>query len=145
MRNCIFCPDKASSKEDAWPNWLMKHFPAGGTINAERRGRILNKWTAKKPRITIRCVCKKCNNEWMSKLEISVKPTILSILENTLDLLEQEAQRALAFWAVKNAMVYEYLDPKRTTFYTKSERYNFHYDNMIPNPGVSEFMSQKLD
>jgi hypothetical protein len=132
MRSCIFCSERASSKEDAWPKWLMQYFPSGGSINVERGERALNTWHAEKPRLEIRYVCAKCNNTWMSELENSVKPIILSIIENELDLIEYESQKKLSLWAVKNAMVYEYLYPKRYPFYTESERHSFHNEASMP-------------
>ncbi len=41
MRAYLFCSGKPSTKEDAWPQWLMKRFKSGGhaRVFAERRER----------------------------------------------------------------------------------------------------------
>jgi hypothetical protein len=51
MRMCMFCGDKASTGEDAWPQWLMKRFPVPSTARmyAERGGRNLGNWPTSKP------------------------------------------------------------------------------------------------
>jgi len=46
VRSCIFCGDRASSKEDAWPRWLVRLLPTGGgvQVEAERDGTPLKGW-----------------------------------------------------------------------------------------------------
>ena len=55
MRTCIFCNNKASTGEDAWPKWLMKRFPASNTsyMDAERGGKKLGSWSMSKPKLVV--------------------------------------------------------------------------------------------
>jgi hypothetical protein len=78
MRNCIFCFGPATTKEDAWPLWLVRRItsPFGVTVEAERDGVKLAAWRALRPEQKIRCVCQPCNNHWMSDLENRAKPKL---------------------------------------------------------------------
>ncbi len=68
MRKCIFCSDRAATKEDAWPLWLVRRFPTpqGVSVEAQRRGVPLPRWQKGRHGITVRFVCPACNNGWMS-------------------------------------------------------------------------------
>jgi len=124
MRTCIFCDNKASTGEDAWPKWLMKRFPASNTsyMDAERGGRKLGSWPMAKPKLLVNWLCAKCNNGWMSRIESKTKPVIESILDDKLSVINSSSQSMLACWAVKTSMVLECLNPNRTWFYTDDER-----------------------
>src|SRR3990167_11550628 len=71
MRQCFFCSGHANSLEDAWPLWLTNQFrtPRASEVHAERRGVRLKPWRVHQPELAVRCVCRTCNNEWMSALE----------------------------------------------------------------------------
>jgi len=124
MRICMFCHEKASTKEDAWPLWLTKRFPTSSTahMDAELGGRKLPNWPTAKPRLQLKWICQSCNNGWMSRLENSAKPIVESILDDKLKGLDTSAQSTLAQWAVKTAMVLEAIDSNRAWFYSQDER-----------------------
>jgi len=124
MRMCIFCRKKASSKEDAWPLWLMNRFPTSSTsrMYAERGGHKLGNWTTAKPELSVKWLCTSCNNGWMSRLEDEAKPVLESILDDKLKDINASAQSTIARWAVKIAMVLESIDSNRTWFYADDER-----------------------
>ncbi len=124
MRSCIFCGARASSKEDAWPLWLLAKLGNTGVshIEAERGGEMLGRWETVKPGIRVRFVCAHCNNGWMSRLEGSVKNIVEPLLKDGHQVLEVEHQATLALWAVKNAMVFEALRKGSTSFYSDYER-----------------------
>jgi hypothetical protein len=63
MRVCIFCQERASTKEDVWSQWLTKLFPLSETsrMEAELNGRNLGNWPNKKPKLLrVGWVCMKC-------------------------------------------------------------------------------------
>ncbi len=124
MRTCIFCSNKASTGEDAWPKWLMKRFPASNTsyMDAERGGRKLGSWTMAKPKLLIKWLCAECNNGWMSRIESKTKPVLAPLLDDRLSAIDSSNQSMLASWAVKTSMVLECLNPNRSRFYTDDER-----------------------
>lgn len=141
MRKCIFCQNQASTKEDAWPLWFMRSLPSKGYIDAERGGISLGAWLFNEPNLKIRCVCKTCNNGWMSRLENRVKPIVLGLIENSLKLISSDDQFVLSLWAVKNAMVFENLYPERPRFYKDEERHQLRIGNVIP-PWTSAWISK---
>ena len=124
MRMCMFCDNNPSTKEDAWPLWLMRRFPMASTgrMFAERSGNPLNDWPVTKPRVVVKWLCDSCNNGWMSQLENEVKPVIESLLDEKISELDGTVQETLGVWAVKTAMVLEALHPERPWFYSKAER-----------------------
>ena len=124
MRMCMFCLNKASTCEDAWPLWLMKHFPTSSTahMNAEIGGWKLDSWSPAKPSLRVKRLCPSCNNGWMSRLESETKPVLESILDDQLKDLDTSAQLTLARWAVKTAMVLEATDSNRCWFYSEDDR-----------------------
>jgi hypothetical protein len=123
MRTCIFCDDPATTKEHAWPQWLLRLFPSNdrSVIEAERAGRSLGTWHATGG-IQLRFVCLICNTGWMSALENSAKPIIRSLLEGDHVHFDAASQAILSAWALKTAMVFEALNPDRPRFYTNKER-----------------------
>jgi hypothetical protein len=134
VRTCIFCGDRVSTAEDAWPLWLMERFLVSdkartyGEIGARR----LDAWVAPKPRLRLKKLCKDCNNGWMSKLESLAKPIFESILEEQLSTIDPPAQIILARWATKTAMVLEAIDSNRTWFYNETERRRMRETQTIP-------------
>jgi len=135
MRACLFCGGDPSTKEDAWPLWLMKRFPAASSARmfAERRGGPLSDWPITKPKLPLKWLCASCNSGWMSRLEREVKPIIESILDEKVNAIDASAQQTLAVWAVKTVMVLEALDPDRQWFYTAEEREQMRLSRSIPH------------
>ena len=134
MRKCIFCNNKASTREDAWPLWLMKRFPASNTsyMDAERGGHKLGSWPMAKPGLRVKWLCANCNNGWMSRIESKTKPVLISILDDKLNAMDSSSQTTLACWAVRTSMVLECLNPNRIWFYTDYERQMMRVTQSIP-------------
>jgi hypothetical protein len=124
MRKCMFCGEKASTREDVWPVWLMSRFPISSTarLNAECGGRTLGNWPTPKPKLQVRRLCASCNNGWMSKLENEAKPVLESILDDKLKDIDVSAQLTVARWGVKTAMVLDVIESNRRWFYSDDER-----------------------
>jgi hypothetical protein len=146
MRMCMFCSEKASTMEDAWPLWLMKRFPGSSTarIDAERGGRNLGNWSTVKPKLPVKWLCPSCNNGWMSRLEDEAKPVFESVLDDKLKDLDASAQSTLARWAVKTAMVLEAVDSNRYWFYSEDERQLMRVELALP-PRTSVWIAKCVD
>jgi hypothetical protein len=146
MRTCIFCNNKASTGEDAWPKWLMKRFPASNTsyMDAERGGKKLRIWSMSKPKLVVNWLCAKCNNGWMSLIESKTKPVLVSILDDKLSAIDSSSQSTLACWAVKTSMVLECLYPNRTWFYTNDERQLMRTTQTLP-PRTSVWIAKCVE
>jgi hypothetical protein len=128
----MFCYESASTKEHAWPQWLMTRFPSSDIARtyAECNERNLGNWPTKE--LLVKRICRACNNGWMSRLENEVKPVLESILDDKLRVINISAQFSLALWAVKNAMVLETIDSNRLWFYLEEERRLMCTDQTIP-------------
>ena len=108
---CWFCGSTSGtrSKEHIFPQWLLRHYGAmdervqpvrismalGGALASERPARPLRSHVNGE-------VCAKCNNGWMSALEVSATP-ILTQLPRSGPISEEEAL-ILARWFAKTAV-----------------------------------------
>lgn len=131
----MFCQEQVSSKEDIWPQWLTKRFPVSKAshMEAERGGHKLGTWQTKTPQLLpARCVCRNCNNGWMSNLENEMKPIVDSILDGQFRALDDSSQAVIAVWSIKTAMALEALYPERELFYSENERRKMRAISAIP-------------
>jgi len=133
MRKCLFCDSNANSLEDVWPCWITKQFRADrpSEVSAERLG-VTRKWNLYQPKLAVRCVCRSCNNGWMSKLETQAQQHLQSILTGQRCRLDSTAQAMVAQWSVKTAMVLEALDPNEKREYAKEDRHRLRSVAAIP-------------
>lgn len=134
MRKCLFCLAKANSLEDALPHWITDQFKASEPCKAqlERHGNKVNIWQVYQPELSIRCVCKSCNNGWMSDLESQTKIYLQPLLMGEKSVLDISGQTAIAVWSLKTAMVLEALDPPQKRIYTQQEREQLQKLSVIP-------------
>jgi len=130
----MFCSSRVSSREDAWPLWLLRRVGADklGEMNAERGGTGLRCWRLAKSGIRVRFVCSDCNNGWMSELESRAKPVIEPLLDDAPHVLAADHQRTLAVWAVKSAMVFEALRLNHPWVFTHEERTQLRESSTLP-------------
>ena len=121
-RRCLFCGGTGPmTREHVWPQWLQ---PYGRGVSPERStvltgfGRTAADTFAEHPTLITTqpgsvfanralSVCRRCNNGWMSALEQSVKPLLVSMMsgprsENVTLAPDQAA--ILAAWTIKVAV-----------------------------------------
>jgi hypothetical protein len=124
MRSCIFCENPATSKEDAWPLWLIRRLGAteAGRVEGQRGKQAPKTWRAGAAKLRVGFVCANCNSGWMSRLENRVKPIVEGLFGDEPVTLDRGDQTTLAAWAGKNAMVYEALRLEAPWFFANSER-----------------------
>jgi len=118
QRTCIFCEGKGLSKEHFWPDWISNHISKSDTdkhtakiYSGEVKSKLALEKKTERPGNLItkkfRVVCVKCNNGWMSQLEESVKPFILSAIQNKHQTLNSKQVDMLARWVVMKVLVAE--------------------------------------
>jgi hypothetical protein len=97
---CAFCLETDLTDEHIWPRWMSQLLGSNGfTISSPhgpRRRRSID--------LTAR-VCRTYNNRWLAVLEHDVKPLLSSLIQGREQALLPSAQRLLATWAVKTALM----------------------------------------
>jgi hypothetical protein len=75
------------------------------------------------PQITVKSVCKVCNNGWMSDLEAKNIPVVGSMLIDLAIPLDRGMKELVAAWTIKTAMVLDSTRPKAAgnRFYSKDD------------------------
>ncbi len=146
MRSCMFCSGRVSSNEDAWPLWLLRQIGANkpGEVNAERGREGPRSWRLARAGVLIRCVCRGCNNGWMSQLETRAKPVIEPLLDDAAVVLSADDQTTLAIWAIKSAMVYEGLRLNQSWVFTHEERTRLRESLTLP-PRTKVWIAKCVD
>lgn len=131
MAQCLFCANKAATKEHVWPNWLVNYFASKaprkakgrsgaiyrGTMSRDRQ--VVRAWDSNSIEHTSRIVCAKCNNNWMSELETVAKPVLLPLISDPLAprVLSLDEQCKIAVWATLRSMVFDASGPSGTPRY----------------------------
>ena len=145
MDPCIFCRNSADSKEDLFPRWILKR------VNT--RQPLRRQLGSAPPEITenqevrLPCVCQKCNNTWMSKMEVTVKKFMGPMIEDLSFTLDRQNQQNLAEWAVKCAMCNDTVDV-HPRFFTEAECRTFKEKRTIPDRTLvfaARFTGRSLD
>lgn len=129
-RQCLFCPNKADTKEHLWAGWALEGLPRPGTPIRSVIGKSA-------PRefhgdVRIKCACNSCNHGWMSDLEGKVKPFVGAMIHDISLRLTIGQQHDIALWAVKTAMVLEGVITHRPRFFDKSECEQLRLASFIP-------------
>ena len=105
MRQCLFCENKADSREHIIPDWILKFLEHG-------RGPF-HLTLGKNPPIPLQTperkatvVCSSCNQGWMNRLEDTVKPIISPLMRDISFRLDMLQQHTITTWAVKTSIVH---------------------------------------
>ena len=117
--------------------------PRDANVKTEGEHRNTRSWTTirKRVEIAVRDVCAKCNNGWMSKLEVKAKAFLLPMMLGEEVTLSVYAQNIISEWVVKTAMVFEYTGASgHHIYFTADERKQFATSRKIPT-GVSVFLA----
>jgi hypothetical protein len=128
---CIFCDNNAGSREHLWPQWVLdrKNF---GPFRLKRAGApevILNN-----TELTVKSVCGKCNNGWMSTLEGETKPILEQMFDDKPISLDVNKQQLIATWVAKMAFLFDSTKGRNAenVFYEKAEGVAFAEYRQIP-------------
>ncbi len=84
--------------------------------------------------MTVKSVCKKCNNGWMSALEEEVKPILTPMFDDNAVSLNPEQQHTLAIWITKMAFLFDSTKGRNTKdiFYKKIEGVALRESRQLP-------------
>lgn len=116
MRPCVFCGTTAgrATDEHVIPKWARDacNIQDGVTINACEGPGYALAHVGRLPHLNIvlrNHICRRCNNEWLAGLERAVQPILepIALLSAPSAVLDPAAQRLLALWAVKTALLLE--------------------------------------
>ncbi|MFE6447478.1 hypothetical protein [Nocardiopsis dassonvillei] len=126
---CVFCHGEGGmSREHVLPDWMSREFTeiAGNgarLLSLEQHSDPVGRsaYTIRHPYLRLKddqrafsrrakVVCKSCNNGWMSRLEVNVRPTLARMARGNSIALGTEEQTALAAWLLKT-MLMEYKAP----------------------------------
>jgi hypothetical protein len=133
VKRCAFCTGRSDSREHAWPDWVLRRFRGPnnriiGQIGGDEH------YDPTQKAIRVRCVCRRCNTGWMKLLEDDVLPCACAMMNDLAIPLDPDQQLCLARWAVKTAMVFEYISRgDRALFYTDEERAAMRMAGTIPS------------
>lgn len=128
MKVCIFCGSESDklTKEHVWPQWLRK-YPAYENVRSQlgprpgwsdyevvtdADGRFVSVAKPRPglipilPEVTVKIVCARCNNGWMSKLETDAGGLIQRLMADERIDLSPAEQELLALWVAKTMLVY---------------------------------------
>ena len=101
------------TKEHVWPRWARSLLPADGHVPVEHVIAVDGEAPTERSFLasgfdeTTRKVCATCNNGWMADLEERAKPLIRAMAADEPVILDEDAQRVLAAWALKTAIVHD--------------------------------------
>src|SRR5271166_3169372 len=129
---CLFCDNRAGSREHLWPAWIHKRKDFGPLRHqiGKAPAKILND-----PQQTIKTVCGVCNQGWMSALEQQNIPLMGCMFEDISAPLDEAQQHSVSAWTVKTAMLFDSIkgreSPKR--FYRRPECVNMRTSRTIPD------------
>jgi len=130
-RFCLFCPNPVDSAEHLWSDWILEDLKLATSVRITI-GKSESTWVDD-PEIKIKCVCSRCNNGWMSKLEEANQLQIHAMINDDPCGLGKRDQNKLVFWAILKAMVVDSVNPNRSLFYTQDERIGLKNSSEIPS------------
>jgi hypothetical protein len=152
-KTCVFCGERGrQTREDFWPEWFRAIVPRPPDYRTKRAGHTVTRlgYVAGTNTIeirhghgvlhrngdmadqTLRVVCDRCNNGWMSRLQERAKPHLEPLIRGMWVPHGASAQSVIAQWATMFTMVIEFAD-EPTAAYTFAERKAFHEANGIPD------------
>ena len=129
MGICIFCTNPANSKEDMFPQWILRRVKTGEPMVHRKPNRPVK--ISQSSKVRLKCVCATCNNGWMSALEQKCIPLIGALLEDIELWRDEEYQNLLSRWAVKTAMINDSVQ-SHTRFFTSAECESLKNKQEIP-------------
>jgi hypothetical protein len=143
-RECAFCPNTANlTGEHLWSDWLNQLLPGKKRFNVRNEKReIIKTWTSPKLNWKAKVVCASCNSGWMSELENKhAKPALSELIVGGRGIsIDHGRAKSIAFFAFKNAVVFDYLTRGCNPFFERSERHEFRRSLTIP-PSVGVFIA----
>lgn len=152
-RVCVFCGGSPLTREHVFPQWTRSlPVPADllklqlvpepvrrvKTVLDEdgRYETVTEVLGGRKPLptdVTVKVVCARCNNGWMSSLESDVRPVLTKMTTKRAMNLSLADQELLARWVFKTALMYAFWDPDASPFLPTTYRRFYRTRTMPPS------------
>jgi hypothetical protein len=108
---CLFCGDVEGrrTREHVFPQWLLRDFAlaeeAIAPLHMTSDFKLISRRLHRLVDLVEGRICERCNNGWMSDLEVAVRPILGPLLAGTseLETLTKTARLTLARWTAKTA------------------------------------------
>lgn len=124
---------------------------ANGTYEGEfteedpKSGELLNQSVRTKPgelyTRKLKVVCDRCNNEWMSRIEEAIIPTLTSIIQGKRVTLDAAELKSLSHWATLKSIVLEHGNGSKDHVTPLKDRMAFAFEGTIPSYFSIYFLS----
>lgn len=146
-RKCVFCGESAKSREHAFPSWLDEIAPGSGKLtNTLDSGAI--SWDAAGFDIRVKQICRKCNETWMSNIEVTSQALVTELVTHQRNSpLGAHEQIKLATWLYKTGIMLALAYPEDARFVLE-EDYRYLYEHKKPPNGTTIWiaaLSPELD
>lgn len=110
-RLCMFCGQSGVTREHVWPSWLHTIFSDCGTthvVHSERPSgnRIYHDSLLS---TTVKIVCSKCNNGWMSRLEQDSMNILSGMIQGIKSQLDIRNQKLVSLWCIKTGIILDHI------------------------------------
>lgn len=145
-RSCVFCGNRATTKEHALPRWLGRPLAIEGLVTHRYLeppdgAEPTRTWQAREPAVTVREVCGPCNHGWMEALEATVRPFLGPMIEGEPAVLSAEDCGSLATWLLKTVLMLQLAEPAERRIVRK-ELYPALYEKRMPNERLQAWVAR---
>lgn len=140
---CIFCNrnDSKPSLEHVLPTWIAEEFPAAyweiENFYTDRTFKAYNNLGLKK-----RKPCVRCNNTWMSQLEVAAKPTLSRLIHGKRTTLTPDDQLLIIRWFTKTAIMFDLVPEKKREPYFNQDECQALMQSLAFPPNTNFFLAQ---
>jgi hypothetical protein len=114
QNRCFFCGGAPLTEEHILPAWLdrMVGVHEGDVHRIRQKMPLGEEFISREKyldipflRVRVKMVCARCNNEWMSRLETLMQPTLMALIFNQKTRLNGRDAGNLSRWAIKTCMM----------------------------------------
>lgn len=124
---CGFCGSNEITSEHLFNKKFGALFGAGPGARVQHTftsvdGADRPPWNSYRFNHQVKMPCAGCNNGWMNRLDTVALPFLTPMVRGRPTDLDITAQLALSTWALKTAMVAEYMKPETSRYFTQDER-----------------------
>jgi hypothetical protein len=138
-KSCIFCGSTPTSREHIFSrSWLARVMPSGAKFtHTQSHGlgdeRFETWWEKHEADMVVRCVCERCNNEWMDTLDRQADRLVTPMVQRRrVSLVGFTDQALLAAWICKAAMLGDQAKPSPGV---RPEDHRYFYEHWQPPQG----------
>ena len=143
-RGCVFCGDADLTREHVYGKWLRPYYgPASQVLSIVQSP---DGDTRRRPQvpfdITVRCVCRGCNNGWMSRLEGKARTHLVPLMQGAVTQLQPEALATISAWTFKTVLMIQEQAGLAIPLVPRAEAYLHLMREGSAPPGVRVWLSE---